>query len=215
MSKKYLSLEEASHQLGITSEQLIRYRENGDVRGFADRATWKFRPEDIEALGRSLQADSSPEVPLLSDDDLLPGATPTGLDADCINAIRFLAIDSIQVAGSGHPGTPMGLAPLAWRLWSRFMRYDASAPGWMDRDRFIMSGGHACMLQYASLHLAGYDLTIEDLKQFRQWENALSASIDSLSDAQVAMLQCQEVLGVSRGTNTFSFCFRAIETLFQ
>jgi len=80
MSKKYLSLEEASHQLGITSEQLIRYRENGDVRGFADRATWKFRPEDIEALGRSLQADSSPEVPLLSDDDLLPGATPTGLE---------------------------------------------------------------------------------------------------------------------------------------
>ncbi len=80
MSKKYLSLEEASQQLGITAEQLIRRRENGDVRGFADRATWKFRPEDIESLGRSLQTDSSPEVPLLSDDDLLPDPAPTGLE---------------------------------------------------------------------------------------------------------------------------------------
>jgi len=80
MSKKYLSLEEAANQLGITSEQLIRHRENGDVRGFADRATWKFRPEDIETLGRSMQADSSPEVPLLSDDDLLPSSTPASLE---------------------------------------------------------------------------------------------------------------------------------------
>ena len=99
------------------------------------------------------------------------GSAPTGIDADCINAIRFLAIDSIQKANSGHPGTPMGLAPLAWTLWSRQMKYDPRSPGWMDRDRFIMSGGHACMLQYASLHLAGYDLSIEDLKQFRQWES--------------------------------------------
>ncbi|MCH2132730.1 MAG: transketolase [Phycisphaerales bacterium] len=99
------------------------------------------------------------------------GSEPSGMDADCINAIRFLAIDSIQKANSGHPGTPMGLAPLAWTLWSRQMKYDPRSPGWMDRDRFIMSGGHACMLQYASLHLAGYDLSIEDLKQFRQWES--------------------------------------------
>lgn len=97
--------------------------------------------------------------------------TPSGLDLDCINAIRFLAIDSIEKANSGHPGTPMGLAPLAWMLWSRHMRYDPAEPDWMDRDRFIMSGGHACMLQYASLHLAGYDLGIDDLKQFRQWES--------------------------------------------
>ena len=80
MSKKYLSLEEASQQLGITTEQLIRHRENGDVRGFADRATWKFRPEDIESFGRTLQTDSSPEVPLLSDDDLLPDSGSTGLE---------------------------------------------------------------------------------------------------------------------------------------
>ena len=93
-------------------------------------------------------------------------------DTDCINAIRFLAIDSVEKANSGHPGTPMGLAPVAWRLWARHMRYDPSAPHWIDRDRFIMSGGHACMLQYASLHLAGYDLSIDDLKNFRQWESA-------------------------------------------
>ena len=93
------------------------------------------------------------------------------MDTDCINAIRFLAIDSVEKANSGHPGTPMGLAPVAWRLWGRHMRYDPKAPEWIDRDRFIMSGGHACMLQYASLHLAGYDLTIEDLKKFRQWES--------------------------------------------
>lgn len=93
-------------------------------------------------------------------------------DTDCINAIRFLAIDSVENANSGHPGTPMGLAPVAWRLWARHMRYDPAAPHWMDRDRFIMSGGHACMLQYASLHLAGYDLSIEDLRNFRQWESA-------------------------------------------
>ena len=97
--------------------------------------------------------------------------TPSGIDSDCINAIRFLAIDSVQKANSGHPGTPMGLAPLAWSLWSNHMRYDPSAPDWMDRDRFIMSGGHACMLQYVALHLSGYDLGIDDLKQFRQWES--------------------------------------------
>ena len=93
------------------------------------------------------------------------------MDNDCINAIRFLAIDSVEHANSGHPGTPMGLAPVAWRLWSKHMNYDPRDPGWIDRDRFIMSGGHACMLQYASLHLAGYDLSIEDLKRFRQWES--------------------------------------------
>ena len=98
-------------------------------------------------------------------------STRSSMDGDCINAIRFLAIDSIQKAGSGHPGTPMGLAPLAWVLWSRHMKDDPAAPDWLDRDRFIMSGGHACMLQYTSLHLAGYDLSIDDLKQFRQWES--------------------------------------------
>ncbi|MDZ7733620.1 MAG: transketolase [Acidimicrobiia bacterium] len=96
---------------------------------------------------------------------------PPGVVGDSIKAIRFLAADAVEKADSGHPGTPMGLAPLAYLLWTRHLRYDPSAPDWPDRDRFIMSGGHACLLQYAALHLAGYDLTIDDLKRFRQWDS--------------------------------------------
>jgi transketolase len=96
-------------------------------------------------------------------------APPAGLQGDAINAIRFLAIDAVERAQSGHPGTPMGLAPLAYRLFTRHLRHDPAHPDWPDRDRFVLSGGHASMLLYASLHLSGYDLSIEDLKQFRQW----------------------------------------------
>jgi transketolase len=95
--------------------------------------------------------------------------SPGGLEGDAINAIRFLAIDAIQRAKSGHPGTPMGLAPLAYRLFTRHLRHDPADPDWPDRDRFVLSGGHASMLLYATLHLSGYDLAIDDLKQFRQW----------------------------------------------
>jgi transketolase len=98
-----------------------------------------------------------------------PAPDPPGIAADAVNAIRFLAVDAVERAGSGHPGTPMGLAPLAYRLYTRYLRHDPADPGWIDRDRFVLSGGHACMLQYAALHLAGYDLTIADLEQFRQW----------------------------------------------
>jgi transketolase len=98
-----------------------------------------------------------------------PTPDPTGVVGDAINAIRFLAVDAVEKASSGHPGTPMALAPLAYRLYTRYMRHDPAAPHWPDRDRFILSAGHACMLQYASLHLAGYDLTIDDLREFRQW----------------------------------------------
>lgn len=87
----------------------------------------------------------------------------------CIATIRTLAMDAVQRADSGHPGTPMALAPLAFVLWDRIMRYDPKDPDWFDRDRFVPSAGHACMLQYAALHLTGYDLSIEDLRQFRQW----------------------------------------------
>ena len=92
-----------------------------------------------------------------------------GVEGDSINAIRFLAIDAIERAGSGHPGAVMALAPLAYRLFTRHMRYDPAAPDWPDRDRFVLSGGHASLLLYTSLHLSGYDLTIEDIKSFRQW----------------------------------------------
>jgi transketolase len=86
-----------------------------------------------------------------------------------INVIRGLAMDAPQAANSGHPGTAMALAPLAHVLWTRIMRYDASAPRWPDRDRFILSAGHACILQYAMLFLTGYGLELDDLRQFRQW----------------------------------------------
>ncbi|TAF51399.1 MAG: transketolase [Oscillatoriales cyanobacterium] len=88
----------------------------------------------------------------------------------CVNAIRFLAIDAVQKANSGHPGLPMGAAPMAFTLWDKFMRFNPKNPKWFNRDRFVLSAGHGCMLQYALLHLFGYDsVTIEDIKQFRQW----------------------------------------------
>jgi transketolase len=97
-------------------------------------------------------------------------ATPsTSLDLLCINTVRTLAMDAVQKANSGHPGTPMALAPLAYVLWQRHMRYNPANPEWAGRDRFVLSCGHACMLQYAALYLTGYDLTLDDLKQFRQW----------------------------------------------
>ena len=88
-----------------------------------------------------------------------------------INVIRGLAMDAPQKANSGHPGTAMALAPLAHVLWTRVMRYDPTDPLWPDRDRFVLSAGHACILQYAMLHLTGYGLTLDDLKAFRQWES--------------------------------------------
>ncbi len=94
------------------------------------------------------------------------------LEQLCINSIRFLAIDAVQKANSGHPGLPMGAAPMAFVLWDRFMRYNPKNPKWLNRDRFVLSAGHGCMLHYALLYLTGYEsLTIEDLKQFRQWES--------------------------------------------
>ena len=86
-----------------------------------------------------------------------------------INVIRGLALDAPEQANSGHSGTAMALAPLAHVLWTRIMRHDPRQPEWPDRDRFVLSNGHASILQYAMLHLTGYDLTLEDIKQFRQW----------------------------------------------
>ena len=91
------------------------------------------------------------------------------LDELCINTIRFLAVDTVQSANSGHPGTPMGAAPMAYVLWDRFLRHNPADPKWPDRDRFILSPGHASAMLYALLHLTGYDLPLEELKRFRQW----------------------------------------------
>ena len=103
-------------------------------------------------------------------------ATAEGLNGQpletlCVNTIRTLAMDAVQKANSGHPGTPMALAPLAYVLWDRYLRHNPRDPHWPGRDRFILSNGHACMLLYAMLYLTGYDMSLDDLKQFRQWES--------------------------------------------
>ncbi len=101
-------------------------------------------------------------------------AAPTlgtqSVDTLCVNSIRFLAIDAINKSNSGHPGLPMGAAPMAYALWDRALRHNPRNPQWFNRDRFVLSAGHGCMLLYALLHLTGYDsVTLEDIKQFRQW----------------------------------------------
>ena len=93
----------------------------------------------------------------------------TEIEERGINVIRGLAMDAVQAANSGHPGTPMALAPLAHVLWTRVMKYDASQPEWPDRDRFVLSNGHASMLLYAMLYLTGFGLELDDIRQFRQW----------------------------------------------
>eukprot|EP01147_Barroeca_monosierra_P007368 gene7368-7689_t len=102
---------------------------------------------------------SDPKRPKTSDMDL---------NKRCINTVRILAADMVQKANSGHPGAPMGCAPMAHTLWSHFMNYSPSNPSWFNRDRFVLSNGHACALQYCMLHLTGYDLSMDDLKSFRQ-----------------------------------------------
>ena len=87
----------------------------------------------------------------------------------CVNTIRFLAVDGVQKANSGHPGMPMGMAPVAHVLFTRHLKFDPAAPAWRDRDRFVLSAGHGSMLLYSLLHLSGYDLSLDDLKAFRQW----------------------------------------------
>ena len=98
-------------------------------------------------------------------------AAATSLDDLCINTVRTLSMDAVQKADSGHPGTPMALAPLAYVLWTRHLRHDPADPSWANRDRFVLSVGHASMLLYSLLYLTGYDLTLDDLRHFRQWES--------------------------------------------
>ena len=86
-----------------------------------------------------------------------------------INTLRFLAVDAVEQAKSGHPGLPLGAAPMAYVLWTRFLRHNPRDPSWPNRDRFILSPGHGCALLYALLHLTGYDLPVNELRRFRQW----------------------------------------------
>lgn len=95
--------------------------------------------------------------------------TFTAIDELCVNTIRFLSVDAVQQANSGHPGAPMGIAPMAYVLWDRFLNHNPADPSWPDRDRFVLSAGHASAMLYSLLHLTGYDLPLEEIKNFRQW----------------------------------------------
>jgi len=101
----------------------------------------------------------------------MPEAVSTSLETLAINTIRFLAVDAVQKANSGHPGLPLGAAPMAYTLWTRYLRHNPRNPKWANRDRFVLSAGHGSMLLYALLHLTGYDLPLEQIKNFRQWNS--------------------------------------------
>src|SRR3954464_3851900 len=93
----------------------------------------------------------------------------TDIDQLSIDTIRFLSVDAVQKANSGHPGMPLGAAPMAYTLWTRLLKCNPRNPAWPDRDRFVLSAGHASMLLYSLLYLSGYDLPLEEIKNFRQW----------------------------------------------
>ena len=91
------------------------------------------------------------------------------LDQQCVDTIRFLSVDMVQKANSGHPGMPLGAAPMAYVLWTRWLRCNPCNPHWVNRDRFVLSAGHGSALLYSLLHLTGYDLSLADIQRFRQW----------------------------------------------
>jgi len=91
------------------------------------------------------------------------------LDQQCVDTLRFLSVDMVQKADSGHPGLPLGAAPMAYALWMRYLKFNPANPEWADRDRFVLSAGHGCALLYSLLYVTGYELSLDDLKQFRQW----------------------------------------------
>jgi len=105
----------------------------------------------------------------------MPDSMPSGttafdaVDRQCVDTLRFLAVDMVQQADSGHPGLPLGAAPMAYALWQRHLKHNPRNPAWSDRDRFVLSAGHGSALLYALLHMAGYDLSLDDLRAFRQW----------------------------------------------
>src|SRR5258707_4918182 len=124
------------------------------------------------------------------------------LDQLSINTIRALTIDAVQQAKSGHPGLPLGAAPMAYVLWTKFMRYNPRNPKWENRDRFLLSAGHGCMLLYSLLYLTGYDLPLDELKNFRQWgsktpghpEYGLTPGVEIRSEEHTSELQSRQYL---------------------
>ena len=122
------------------------------------------------------------------------------LEELCINSIRFLAVDAVEKAKSGHPGLPMGAAPMAFVLWDQFMRFNPKNPKWFNRDRFVLSAGHGSMLHYALLHLTGYDsVSIEDIKQFRQWKSHTPGHPENFETAGVEVTTGPLGQGIANG----------------
>ena len=118
----------------------------------------------LHAGGTSARSDKA----YMTTSEIRRAGAGASVDLRSINAIRFLSADAVQKAKSGHPGAPMGLAPAAYVLWDRFLKHSPHNPNWPDRDRFVLSAGHASMLLYSLLHLTGYDLSIDEIKNFRQ-----------------------------------------------
>ena len=127
------------------------------------------------------------------------------LELKCVNTIRAVSADQPESAKSGHPGAPMGCAPMAYLLWAEIMKYSGDNPDWLNRDRFVLSNGHACALQYTMLHLSGYNLTLDDLKQFRQLGAKTPGHPESfLTDGKMEASGCLYV------QSSFCFCISLI-----
>ncbi|MGH2633118.1 MAG: transketolase, partial [Tepidiformaceae bacterium] len=114
-------------------------------------------------------------------------STTPAIDQLCINTLRLLAVDAVEKANSGHAGAPMGMAPMAYTLWTRFLKHNPSDPHWFDRDRFVLSNGHASLILYSLLHLTGYDLPLEQIKQFRQFGSETPGHPESLDTPGVEL----------------------------
>ena len=126
--------------------------------------------EEMSSAGAGAAAEASDAIKEAESSNEPKFGGKDKLEELCVNTIRFLAVDAVEKAKSGHPGTPMGMADMAFVLWTEFMRHDPAAPHWPNRDRFILSAGHASMLLYSMLHLTGYpDMTLDELRHFRQW----------------------------------------------
>jgi len=125
-------------------------------------------------------------------------AVKEDIDTDCINAVRFLAVDAVNKANSGHPGAPMGQAPIGYLLFAEEMQFNPKNPNWVNRDRFVLSSGHGCMLQYSLLHLSGYaSVSMEDLKQFRQWGSKTPGHPENFETAGIEVTTGPLGMGIS------------------
>jgi len=130
------------------------------------------------------------------------------LEKKCIDSVRILSAEQVQAANAGHPGAPMGCAPMAHTLWSKFMKYSPKNAAWFDRDRFVLSNGHACALQYSMLHLTGYDVSVDDLKNFRQLDSATPGHPENFCTPGVEVSTGPLGQGLSNAVGACCCCWR-------